>query len=193
MTDEMQEIEIAGQTITIRPMCRTDAEMEQEFVRALSPESKHFRFLGAVRELTPEEVRRFCEVDGHESMAFVALVREQSGSGTVGSKIVGVSRYAPNAGGTTREIAITVADDWQHRGIGTRLAHALIQHAREHGVSKLYSIDLSDNAHMRRLAADLGMKATPDPDDTHQVIYSLSLVDTPKPVNRPAGSRRTPR
>ena len=186
MTDEIQEIEIAGQAITIRPMCSADADMEQEFVRTLSPESKHFRFLGAVRELTPEEIRRFCEVDGHESMAFVAVVGNRSGS-----RIVGVSRYAPSADGAAREFAITVADDWQHRGIGTRLAQALCQHAREHGVRKLYSIDLSDNAHMRKLAADLGMKATPDPDDAHQVIYSLSLVDTPKPVNRPAGSRRT--
>ncbi len=76
-------------------------------------------------------------------------------------------------------MALTVADDWQHRGLGTRLARALIRHAREHGVKKLFSIDLSDNTNMRKLAADLGMKATPDPDDARQVIYSLSLTDMP--------------
>jgi N-acetylglutamate synthase-like GNAT family acetyltransferase len=62
---------------------------------------------------------------------------------------IGVSRYAPNADGNAREIAITVADDWQHLGLGTRLAKALIQPAREHGVKKLYSIDLADNTHMQ--------------------------------------------
>lgn len=174
MTDASHDIEIAGRTVTIRPMCHTDADMEQNFVRGLSAETKHFRFLGAVRELTSEEVRKFCDVDGHRSMAFVALVRDEAGS-----RIVGVSRYAPNAESSTREMAVTVADDWQHRGIGTRLARALLQHAREHGVRKLYSIDLSDNTRMRMLAADLGMKATPDPDDVRQVIYSLSLTDMP--------------
>lgn len=174
MTDESDQLEIAGQTVTIRPMSHGDADMERDFVRRLSPESKHYRFLAAVGELTAEEVRRFCDVDGHRSMAFVATVEEDDRS-----RMIGVSRYAPNAEGSAREIAITVADDWQHRGLGTRLARMLIQHAREHGVKKLYSVDLADNVHMRMLAQDLGMKASPDPKDTHQVIYSLSLTDLP--------------
>lgn len=174
MTDESHQLEIAGHTVTIRPMCHADADREQNFVRRLSPESKHYRFLGAVRELTPQEIRRFCDVDGHRSMAFVATV-EEGGL----SRIIGVSRYAPNAESSAREIAITVADDWQNQGLGTRLARALIQHAREHGVRKLYSIDLADNTHMRMLARELGMKAATDPEDARQVIYSMSLTDLP--------------
>ena len=179
MTDERQQLEIAGRTVTIRPMCHTDANLEQEFVCRLSPESKHYRFLGAVRELSPQEVRRFCYVDGHRSMAFVATVDEDGRP-----RQIGVSRYAPDADGHAREIAITVADDWQNRGLGTQLAIALIQHAREHGVTKLYSIDLADNTRMRMLARDLGMKASPDPDDARQVIYSLSLTDLPGAAER---------
>ncbi|MEQ9562096.1 MAG: GNAT family N-acetyltransferase, partial [Woeseiaceae bacterium] len=121
-----------------------------------------------------EKLKRFCDVDGHRSMAFVATV-DKDGC----EAIVGVSRYAADADDSTREIAITVADEWQHQGLGTRLARALIQHAREHGVRKLYSIDLADNAHMRMLARDLGMKAAPDPDNARQVIYSLNLADLP--------------
>jgi GNAT superfamily N-acetyltransferase len=144
MTDNSQQLELAGHIVTIRPMCHADAEMEREFVRCLSPESKHYRFLGAVRELSPQELRRFCNVDGHRSMAFVATIEEGGRP-----MQIGVSRYAPNADGNAREIAITVADDWQHLGLGTRLAKALIQPAREHGVKKLYSIDLADNTHMQ--------------------------------------------
>jgi RimJ/RimL family protein N-acetyltransferase len=155
-------------------MDHADADLEKDFVRCLSPESKHYRFLGAVRELTPQEVKRLCDVDGHRSMAFVAMVEEHGRP-----RMIGVSRYAPSAESSAREIAITVADDWQHRGLGTRLARALIQHAREHGVRKLYSVDLADNARMRMLAEDLGMKASLDPEDARQVIYSLSLTDLP--------------
>jgi GNAT superfamily N-acetyltransferase len=175
MTDERPQLEIAGQAVTIRPLCHADADLEQDFVRRLSPESKHHRFLGAVHELTPQEVKRFCNVDGHHSMAFIATVEEEGRP-----RMIGVSRYAPCAESSAREIAITVADDWQRRGLGTWLARTLIQHAREHGVRELYSVDLADNARMRMLARDLGMKASPDPEDTHQVIYSLRLTDLPE-------------
>lgn len=174
MTGQSRKVEIDGRTVTIRPMCRADTEMEQAFVRCLSAQSKHYRFLGAIRELSTEEATRLCDVDGHRAMAFVATVEENGRS-----RQIGASRYAPGTDCETREIAVTVADDWQHRGLGTRLAEALIQHAREHGVSKLYSIDLADNAPMRMLAHDLGMNAVPDPADAHQVIYSLSLASLP--------------
>jgi acetyltransferase len=103
-------------------------------------------------------------------MAFVATVSE-NGRETE----IGVSRYAPNETGDVREMAVTIADAWQNKGLGTRLTRQLIEHAREHGVRRLYSIDLADNDAMRHLARDLGMTAMPDPDDARQIIYSLTL------------------
>ena len=183
MTGRSQKVEIAGRTVTIRPMCKRDTGMERDFVRGLSPQSKHYRFLAAVRELSADEAQRLCDVDGHNSMAFVATVEE--GGRPVP---VGISRYAPGTDGKSREIAVTVADDWQHHGLGTRLAEALIQHAREHGVSRLYSTDLADNTPMRMLAHDLGMSAARDPADAHQVIYSLSLASLPPAADSTTGA-----
>jgi RimJ/RimL family protein N-acetyltransferase len=160
----------AGEAITIRPMRAADAEMEADFVRKLSSQSRHYRFLGGIRELSPKELKRMCDVDGDLSMAFIATVRENDHE--IG---IGVSRYAPNVDGDVREMAVTVADAWQNKGLGTRLARQLIQYAREHGVHRLYSIDLADNAAMRHLASDLGMTARQDPNDPRQVIYSLTL------------------
>ncbi len=147
-----------------------DADMEAEFVRRLSPQTKHYRFLGGVRALTPEMLKAFCDVDGRHSMAFVATVRKD-GKETE----IGVSRYAPNANADVREMAVTVADDWQKQGIDTLLAEKLIDFAKSHGIKELYSVDLADNTAMRQLADDLGMNIRRDPDDIHQVIYSLSL------------------
>jgi acetyltransferase len=36
---------IDGEVVTIRPIQITDAEMEAEFIRRLSPQTKHFRFV----------------------------------------------------------------------------------------------------------------------------------------------------
>ena len=157
-------------TITIRPIRLADADMEADFVGRLSPASKHFRFLGGVRELSPELLKTFCDVDGHHSMAFVATVLE-NGRETE----IGVCRYAPNSSADVREMAVTVADDWRQRGIGTRLMTRLIDHARENGVKRLYSVDLVDNAPMRQLAEDIGMSIQRDPEDARQVIYTLAL------------------
>lgn len=174
MASYIQTAEIAGRTVTIRPMCRADVDMEQEFVRRLSPESRRYRFLGGVRELSADEARCLCDIDGHRSMAFVATIEEGGRQ-----RQVGVSRYAPTTEESTREMAVTVADDWQNRGLGTLLAETLIRHAREHGVRTLRSTDLAENLNMRRLARDLGMDAAPDPEDPRQVVYTLTLVSLP--------------
>ncbi len=144
--------------------------METEFVRTLSPETKHFRFFGGVNELSPSQIKRFCTVDGCHSMAFVATVRRN------GQDVeIGVSRYAPDARDDIREMAITIADDWQNKGLDTLLMQPLIDAAKENGVKQLYSIDLGDNAAMHALAERLGMRGSRDPNDPHQVIYSLAI------------------
>jgi len=159
-----------GETVTIRPIQHADADMETEFIRRLSPQAKHFRFFGGVNELTPAEVARLCDVDGKLSAAFVATIRRE------GREVeIGVARYAPNSKADTRELALTVADEWQHTGLGATLMKHLIESARSNGVRQLYSIDLADNPGMRALAKELGMSAGRDPDDPQQVIYSLTL------------------
>jgi GNAT superfamily N-acetyltransferase len=161
---------VAGETVTIRPIRLTDLEMEQDFIRHLSSTAKHFRFLGGVRELPSRDLRRLCDVDGKNSMAFIATVLRD------GREVeIGVSRYSPAADSGTREMTVTVTDEWQHRGLGTTLVDHLIDTAKLHGVTALYSVDLADNTAMAALAKDLKMTAIPDPSDSRQVIYSLKL------------------
>jgi len=161
---------IAGHRVTIRPLQSSDTQMEAEFVRNLSDETKHFRFLGAVKELSTTDLKRLCNIDGQHTMAFVATVREG------GRELeVGVSRYAEGSSPDVREMAVTVTDSWQHKGLGRLLARQLIDYARAHGVTQLYSVDFAENTAMQHLAHDLGMTVCRSPDDSTQVIYSLPL------------------
>ncbi len=161
---------VAGEPVTIRPIRIDDLEREQDFIRRLSPAAKRYRFLGGVNELSPRELRGLCEVDGKNSMAFVATVLRN------GREVeIGVARYSPAAGANTREIAVTVSDEWQHRGLGMMLVKHLIETAKLNGVTRLYSMDLADNGAMAALAKDLGMTSMRDPSDPHQMIYSLTV------------------
>jgi N-acetylglutamate synthase-like GNAT family acetyltransferase len=163
-------VTIAGETVTIRPIRLTDVAMESEFIHRLSSETKHFRFLAGVRELPAEELVRFCDVDVKHSMAFVATVRQD------GREVeVGVSRYAPNSHSEVREVAVTIADEWTHKGLGASLMNQLIKTARLQGIKQLYSVNLVDDTGMSELAKELGMSSIRDPSDPHQTIHSLTL------------------
>jgi GNAT superfamily N-acetyltransferase len=170
MVKDTTSVVINGHRVTIRPIQSTDTGMEGDFVRRLSSLTKHYRFFGAVNELSAAELGRLCSVDGCQNMAFVATVRE--GQREVE---VGVCRYANSPTSNAREMAITIADDWQHSDLARVLMQHLIGAAKRFGVRELYSFELSDNPTMIELAKELGMRATRDPADATQVVYRLSL------------------
>ncbi len=158
-----------GRSVLIRPIRRDDVARITEFLEALSPPSKHFLFLGGIAHLSDTALARLCAPDAAHDMAYVAVA-----SSAQGEHLVGVSRYA-GASPEGAEISVAVADDWQHVGLGTRLLETLVEHARTHGVPRLYSMDAANNSRMRQLARQLGFRESPDPDDIHQVIYDLAL------------------
>jgi GNAT superfamily N-acetyltransferase len=161
---------LAGQAVTIRPIRKTDAAMEATFIRNLSLQTKHYRFFCGVKELSAPEIRRLCDADGPQSMAFVATVQDADGEVEIG-----VCRYSPDAKADVREMAVTISDGWRHKGLGKLLMTHLISSARQYGVRQLYSLELADNTLMRELADEVGMSVSRDPSDAHQVIYSLAL------------------
>jgi L-amino acid N-acyltransferase YncA len=104
-------------------------------------------------------------------MAYVALAH-------VNGEVVevGISRYAASGVADQCECAVTVADDWQHHGLGSLLLNHLIDAARGNGFKEMYSLDMASNQHMRALAQALKFKTERDPEDATQVIHRLSLA-----------------
>ncbi len=170
--EQIRQYLLGGKTVTVRPMSRRDATLEVEFNRRLSPRSHHYRFLAGIGKLSPDILKRLSEIDGDASLAFVATVAREDGGPDIE---IGVSRYTPTENPGVREIAVTVANEWQALGLSSLLTRHLFDYARQHDVRELYSMDVADNQAMRELAADLGMSTHSDPQDVHQVIYSKSL------------------
>ena len=159
-----------GTAVLIRPIGKADVALERAFIERLSPETRRFRFLGQSRSVSNAQLERFCDVDYDRDVAFVALVVD---GGEM--REVGVSRYCIGSEPTVCECAIVVADDWQHRGLGTALMKHLIEHARARGLRAMYSIDLADNSGMQELAQYLGFERHVDPEDFTQVVHTLRL------------------
>ncbi|MBI3140613.1 MAG: bifunctional acetate--CoA ligase family protein/GNAT family N-acetyltransferase [Rhodocyclales bacterium] len=149
-----------GTRMSIRPIRPEDADMEQEFVKGLSPETKYFRFMNTIRELTQTMLARLTQIDYDREMAFVAIAVQD------GKEVeLGVCRYATNPDAESCEFALVVADTWQHRGVARRLMAALIDVARAKGLKYMIGHILANNDRMIKLVTNLGFVMGPSPDD----------------------------
>jgi acetyltransferase len=149
-----------GVEIVIRPIGPEDAEREQAFVRALSPESRYFRFMTTLRELSPDMLYRFTHPDFQRDLALVATVGEGGAA-----RLIGVARCVADSEGAGAEFAVVVADQWQNRGVGTRLLCELMRAARSVGLRRLWGDILASNLRMLALMASLGFEIQPVPED----------------------------
>jgi acetyltransferase len=159
-----------GTPVIIRPIRADDKSLEQAFVRRLSEDSRYYRFMSEVRELSPRKLKYFTEIDYDRHMAFVALV-ERDGVPLE----IGVSRYAAGAAGDTCEFAVVVDDDWQRTGVAGLLMLSLMDAARERGFAAMEGFVLAANHKMLKFARQLGFSVNhvEGEGDTLRVVRAL--------------------
>jgi phosphoglycerate kinase len=159
--------------IVIRPIRPEDKQALRDGTDRLSERSRYRRFLAPRGSLTPAELTYFTEVDHHDHEALVAI-DPITGEG------IGVARYIrspvhPDAA----ELAVAVADDWQHHGVGTRLTETLAHRARQEGIARFTALLLADNTPMLHLIKSLGVVHDMS---VHQGIVELTVELPPDGV-----------
>ncbi|WP_265947860.1 GNAT family N-acetyltransferase [Dechloromonas sp. A34] len=167
-----------GSPVTIRPIRREDATMEQDFVKHLSPDSRYKRFMSTFQELPPGKLKYLTEIDYVRHLALVAVL-QQDGQDLE----IGVARYVANPSGNSCEFAVAIDDAWQGSGVAGILMLALIDAAKARGMESMEGFILASNDKMLKFARQLGFALHRDPEDPGQVIAVRSLL-TP-PVGRP--------
>jgi ribosomal protein S18 acetylase RimI-like enzyme len=135
--------------LTVRAITITDAERLARLFGRLSPSSVHFRFFSPISRPPRAALLRLADVDHVRRDALVALD---------GDEIVAVARYDGRPDSREAEIAITVEDAWQHRGVGKHLAVRLAGLATDRGYDTFVATMLPDN----RAALGLVRKLVPD-------------------------------
>jgi acetyltransferase len=159
-----------GLDVTIRPIRPEDAQITQDFVRGLSEEAKYFRFMDAVRELSPSQLARLTEIDYDREMALLMVAQME------GREVeMGVARYATDPDRTTAEFALVVDDRWQHQGVAHKLMNALIDVARSRGVKTFEGEVLKANHKMLHLVEGLGFRIDTHPEDGNLKRVTRSL------------------
>jgi RimJ/RimL family protein N-acetyltransferase len=155
-----------GASVDVRPIGARDRDAFSAWFGRLSDESRRRRFLGPKPRLSARELTYLTEVDHVNHTALIAVDR--------GGRLIGEARYAvEEAGARTADFAVTVADEWQGRGVGSRLGARLIEAARANGMARLTALTLWDNSAAGALLHRLGfMRAGYDGD---AITYELAL------------------
>jgi CRP-like cAMP-binding protein len=131
-----------GTQLMLRPVLPGDSERTVHGHIHFSSETLYRRFMSA-RQPTPALMHYLSEVDYVDHFVWVV---------TDGTDPVADARFVrDDRDPTVAEIAFTVADDYQGRGIGTFLISALSIAARLNGVERFSARMLSDNVPMRTI------------------------------------------
>jgi RimJ/RimL family protein N-acetyltransferase len=141
-----------GTSVVARPILPADKERLREGFHRLSPEARYQRFLATVSDLSAAQLRHLTEIDYHDHMAWVALDPARPDF-----PMVGVARYIrvenqPDVA----EVAVTVADAWRGKGVGTLLLELLCEWAAAHGVKMFRAFTFETNDAMIRIFRDIG-------------------------------------
>jgi protein lysine acetyltransferase len=142
-----------GARLWIRPLLPTDRGKLADAQPGFSRESHYRRFFSAP-PLTDKVIEYLIDVDYVDHFAWAVLAADEPGEPGVAS-----ARYIrERAERDTAEVAFSVIDDYQDRGIGTLLLGALAVAADENGVRRFRARVLTENERMRAVFRRAGAR-----------------------------------
>ena len=165
-----------GTVVRVARITPQDAPLIADGFKRLSAESRRLRFLTSKPSLSSSELRYLTEVDGHRHEALGAI-DPATGHG------IGVARFVRDPGDPRRaEVAVTVADEWQRRGLGTVLLGRLADRARAEGIERFTALVAGDNPATRPFLHGLGGTVTVMEVGSGALEYEIELA--PKGLGR---------
>lgn len=150
-----------------------DRERLRDGFALVSPTSRYLRFFSALSNLSEAQLRYLTEVDQQDHVAWGAISMED-----INHPGLGIGRFIrTEPGSPTAEIALTVVDDFQRRGIGTALFGVLYLEAMRVGVKTLRAFVLPANQFLADLLIQLGGRSEYDEDAVRIDLPVVSSIE----------------
>jgi nucleotide-binding universal stress UspA family protein/GNAT superfamily N-acetyltransferase len=139
-----------GAALTVRRLEPGDKELLAAGFERLSEHSRYRRFMSPMPRMSPALLSALTEIDHCDHEALVAIDRASG-------QLSGVARYIRSTDDReAAEVAVTVADDWQRRGVGRALLELLTDRARHEGIRRFTALVLAENRSAMGLLSTLG-------------------------------------
>lgn len=129
--------------MTVRSMTRSDRDAVIAGFEHLSPAGRRLRFLSPTKHLTPGMAADLTAVDDNHLVLLAFDARGRVVGGARATRYVGDRSVA--------DVAVTVGDHLQGRGLATRLLRYLGEEAHRAGIDRLAGHVLVDNTAAQRL------------------------------------------
>jgi acetyltransferase len=166
--EEFHMVGADGRRIFIRPVKPEDAPLFTALFKVLSPTTIYYRFFGMLKELKPEMLARFTQIDYDREIALVAIDEDSQPE-----SMLGVARIIGDPDSKTGEFAVLVGDAWQGKGVGSNLLEKCLSIAEKQGFQTVHGIVLHENRNMLALGKKLGfdIKRDPESEENSLVIH----------------------
>lgn len=156
-----------GLAVQLRPVRITDEPLLKSFFYSLSDQSRYTRFMTVRREMPHETLQEYTVIDYSKEMVILAVV-EREGQ----DHVIGLAEYYLDEENLAANVAFTVRDDEQNKGVGTELLQHLVYLAKREGLHALTAEVLVENRPMMRVFEKLSL---PMEVTTHEGVHELRL------------------
>ena len=163
-----------GRLVRFRHVRPEDEPLVTEAIRTASRETLLHRFFSPIRSVSPDQLRGMLAIDRAKQTCIVGLI-----SAPDQTRLICGARYVRLPQPHTAEVAITVHDDFQHRGLGTFLLQQLARLATADGIRCFEAYVMNSNQKMLNLFTKLApnhIRARQPDDITHLTLETSTVA-----------------
>jgi GNAT superfamily N-acetyltransferase len=160
-----------GCTVLFRPLVQADRPTVVRLFEALSAQSRFHRFNSLYAKLSDKQLTSLFDLDYRDRFAWAVEVTCDR------TRVpAALGRYARYPATRHADVALTIADEWQGRGLGGSLLDTLIITAHHHGFVSFDTIVAADNQPMLHLFQERGAELSTATAGSIDVVLPLDAV-----------------
>ncbi|MBI3794718.1 MAG: GNAT family N-acetyltransferase [Nitrospinae bacterium] len=144
-----------GTQINFRAIHPTDEPRMRDLFYNLSKQTVYYRYMSQLKSIPRSQVQNFVYIDHWNAVSIVGTLPTAAGE-----EIISVGAYYLDKKTNRAEVAFTVADAWQKKGVGSFLMSHLATIARRNGLTGFTAEVLAENKPMQKVFFNSGLKVT---------------------------------